>query len=335
MSLADLTGANLKPAFEAPWEKTSPFAWYPRHVPPWISSFRLQRFNRPFSKTLESLLNKRTPKLVRLLHNTWNANREAVKFEEWMLAFQRGIATDSMREAWRANYVSLIKDHLEKEWQEIMQKGGKALRTSVVVPSLARFLSEEPVLARSLQFVEERRKFLADLWTDKEVEGLADAVSNLTRLTLLEDLHTDELAKRLRAMVGLTKKQRDQLIRLEENLIGQGVKPERRLDILESTRARLIRQRAETIARQEISTAFHFGIQSEVEEASRALKVPMVKVYRTARDELVCPICAPMDGQKIGVDEAFPANLPDADASKFPPIHLGCRCTIDFEVVKQ
>lgn len=57
----------------------------------------------------------------------------------------------------------------------------------------------------------------------------------------------------------------------------------------------------------------------------RVLRSPAVKrlrpyrVYKTARDERVCPVCSPLDGTVLPTDDAFWAD-------HLPPLHPHCRC---------
>ena len=53
------------------------------------------------------------------------------------------------------------------------------------------------------------------------------------------------------------------------------------------------------------------------------------KIWHTARDELVCPICQPLDGVVVDLDRAFAAR-PVGAATPLgilaPPAHVNCRC---------
>lgn len=65
------------------------------------------------------------------------------------------------------------------------------------------------------------------------------------------------------------------------------------------------------------------------------------KVWLTALDERVCPVCAPMDGISVPINEPFEVQLPlpktgrgkNRKSTKMivPPVHPNCRCTIVSE----
>lgn len=44
--------------------------------------------------------------------------------------------------------------------------------------------------------------------------------------------------------------------------------------------------------------------------------------WRTARDELVCPVCGPLHQQRAMMGQAFPGNIAN------PPAHPHCRCIV-------
>jgi hypothetical protein len=56
-------------------------------------------------------------------------------------------------------------------------------------------------------------------------------------------------------------------------------------------------------------------------QAWAAADVPE-REWRTAVDELVCPICGPLHQQRAKIGEAFPGNIQN------PPAHPNCRCAL-------
>jgi SPP1 gp7 family putative phage head morphogenesis protein len=73
--------------------------------------------------------------------------------------------------------------------------------------------------------------------------------------------------------------------------------------------------RAEMIAATEVTRAFAEG-NVEVWKASGVVGK---KEWFTAEDELVCPICGPLAGTMVGLEEGF------AEVGN-PPAHVNCRC---------
>lgn len=112
-------------------------------------------------------------------------------------------------------------------------------------------------------------------------------------------------------------------------------------------------RRAATIAATEVTRMYAEGNMS----AWRSTGVVMGKKWQTARDELVCPLCGPLQGQIVELEATFtqsPATLAQSSALKAlfgkdatpemlynrassllkgsgasvkaPPRHVGCRC---------
>lgn len=52
------------------------------------------------------------------------------------------------------------------------------------------------------------------------------------------------------------------------------------------------------------------------------------KIWVTAADERVCPVCGPMDGRSVQVLDQF--LLPDGAQADLPPVHVNCRCSVEL-----
>jgi len=80
-------------------------------------------------------------------------------------------------------------------------------------------------------------------------------------------------------------------------------------------------ENAEMIARTEVTRAAVEGERATVREADKTLSKygiePMVEVWQTRNDDLVCSICGPRHGKKEG------DGWVKGDG---PPSHEGCRC---------
>lgn len=76
------------------------------------------------------------------------------------------------------------------------------------------------------------------------------------------------------------------------------------------------RERAEMIAVTEVTRAYAEGNTA----AWQATGIITQRQWQTAADERVCPICGPLQGVVVGMDEPFPGDLPG------PPAHPRCRC---------
>jgi SPP1 gp7 family putative phage head morphogenesis protein len=82
------------------------------------------------------------------------------------------------------------------------------------------------------------------------------------------------------------------------------------------------RARAELIASTEVTKASAEGTTAAYQESGVIDKMQ----WRTARDELVCPICGALNGVQAALGQPF--ENPQNGRSYMPPAHPRCRCWI-------
>ncbi len=198
-------------------------------------------------------------------------------------------------------------------------------------------------------------------WAEREAAKQITGLSTKLHRTL-NGIITDAMgsgaspaavAREIRSLVGLTQPH----ARFVENLflssIRDGVLESHAVSIAERNSARLIRFRAETIARTETLRAANMGQQLVWDEALDTNLLPETaeKVWLATGDDRTCPICAVMDGKIIGIRDDFSvtsratsftrtgatfrvagtAALKTPLATRTPPAHPRCRCTITIK----
>ena len=87
------------------------------------------------------------------------------------------------------------------------------------------------------------------------------------------------------------------------------------------------RARARLIAQTETTASFARGEMVAAGEIEKRGYFEYEKEWQTAADDLVCPICRPLQGERVsGVNANFDTM---AGSIKAPPAHPGCRCWVN------
>jgi len=133
-------------------------------------------------------------------------------------------------------------------------------------------------------------------------------------------------AKTIRGVIGLDPRRAGAVMRMRERLIAQGVSKDRIAAQTSKYAARLLKQRAVTIARTEIIGAANEGRLAAWRAAKEKglLREGTRRTWVVTEDDRLCPECEAMDGQTVDLDEPFEGDVGPIDA---PPLHPNCRCT--------
>lgn len=79
--------------------------------------------------------------------------------------------------------------------------------------------------------------------------------------------------------------------------------------------------RAERVAVTEVTRAYAQGNLLAGQEMQRQFPdVRVVKRWWTNQDDRVCPLCGPLHGQEVELEQSFEGGYDG------PPLHVGCRC---------
>lgn len=93
---------------------------------------------------------------------------------------------------------------------------------------------------------------------------------------------------------------------------------------------KMLGERGKRIGEHESWSIKQIGKQTYWSQQVASGNIPATakKVWYTARDELVCPVCAPLDGIAIAITEEFDTGSGDFFV---PPLHVNCRCEINLQ----
>lgn len=171
------------------------------------------------------------------------------------------------------------------------------------------------------------------------VKALEDEQNNTNKKTA-EDLVKDKLATRVDEIIKHYQKEVQDIIR--EVLTSGEAKSA--AAIRKELKAHIPKTRAEMIARNETVHAFRLAKLEEARAQAKKYGLKMRKVWQAHAGG--CPICEQMNGTKVDINDAFPAEQVDEDGHIYayghniynengdtPNAHVNCRCSFFVEVV--
>ena len=137
------------------------------------------------------------------------------------------------------------------------------------------------------------------------------------------------LAGRIEQVVGLTPRDANAVNTYYDGLVSRGTSLSRAQSLSKAYSQRLLKQRAENIARTEVSKAANFGqLEHWRQMKSSGLLNNANKKWITAISERTCDFCRPVNGQVVLLDNKFRLSNGLFDS---PPAHPQCRCTMSIE----
>lgn len=254
-------------------------------------------------------LDRQEPGLIKATRAVWRDMDKATPESAIRAMLQAGQVPDSIGDVWAELYANFVLDK--------------------VVPRLAKTAAEAASkVSLSLTMDRDAVQALVDARGASMITNLTDtqrrAVSAILRHhTAVEPLTQRQLSSVLRPALGLTESGAARMLRLRQRLKDDGVPSDRIEKIVTRTANSAKRSRADTIARTELATAYNSGTQAAIEKgvAEGAFDGPVLKEWRTQRDEITCPICAPLNKLQVGLNESFPTG-------DLPPAHPRCRCVV-------
>lgn len=274
---------------------------------------------------LRSFLDKNEPSLVRFLVTTWQSQGNAITYKELREAILSGAIDEKILLDWMQDYSRFVIDYMLPAWEKAMKAGTEELGKKF---PLWRF---DPMGDSVLAWTKAHSAEFVTNVTNTQIEALRAVVR---RAAVLEDMSVDELSRAIRPMVGLTKPQATANLNYYQKLREGGMSPKKAQESAARYAARQHRHRAYTVARTELATAYNTGAYEGTKQAQAAgLLGETMKIWCTAFDERVCPVCGDLEGVEVGMDDDFDGASSSWSTRKHPPVHPGCRCAVLFEEV--
>lgn len=280
-------------------------------------------------RALRAFLDAKEPELVYFLTNTWRTQGRALTYKQLREAILAGVITDEILEEWMQDYTAFVTRHLQPAWIAAMDAAAEQIhrRHPEFYFDPHGDAVREWTTDRAAQFVTEV--------SYTQIEGIRAVVQ---RAAVLENMSVDELARAIRPMVGLTHPQAVANLRYYTNLVNNGVSEKKAQDLSLRYAARQHRYRGYNIARTELAFAYNQGAYLGTQQAQeRGYMGETVKIWCTADDERVCPICGALEGKRVAMDEDFPGINPRISGEtihRVPPAHPSCRCAVIYKEIE-
>lgn len=286
---------------------------------------------------LRSFLAQAEPEAAEFLVSFWDSQALGITYAELREAYLAGDLPPQRYRQWTQEYSSFIQDRLAPAWRQAADAGAAEIRAKY-----PHFVYE-PSMGAAMDYIRHHGAELVTNITAEQHSALRALVAHVSGYTAVTP---DEAARIIRPCIGLTKPQALANARYREKLKNSiyeahrkahpNGSPEKAAQIAERKAqeaaaryaARQHRYRAQNIARTELAFAYNAGAYGATRDAQAQGYIgACVKVWLTAYDERVCPICSAMDDEKRSMDEPF------SNGSLLPPAHPSCRCAVAYEEI--
>lgn len=209
-----------------------------------------------------------------------------------------------------------VSDTMSKVYQDLVQEVGEKtvqrlnfdMRFDLLNPKCVEYIRSETG-KKIVEITEETRQ----------------AVRDIVRRAFEEGGHPYEQAEKIQKVVGLTSRQANAVLNYRQRLLDEG-KSKATVDKLSKEYAdRLLKDRAENIARTETINAANAGYYMSLVEAEDNGLLDTAETemeWVCTHDDRLCDECLAMDGKRAQVGGQFEGGI------SHPCLHPRCRCTI-------
>lgn len=272
-----------------------------------------------------SYLQNSEPALAKKVNVLWKAMKEAVTDKDIEYIRQTGSVQQGLIDAWSIVVTEWVETALEPAWKKAVGSAGNSMFEAL---SRSRKATEfNSVQSNILKWMAERGGILIRELT----EGQAKTINALLRHQVFQGITNNyQLSRMLLSFVGLLRIEAIAVANYRMELISQGMTLKKIDGLVEIYAHSLLKSRAKRIARTELCSAYNFGQWESLRQMKESGLVDEIeKEWLTADDERTCPICADLDGKKVGHDEQF------STGQLYPPAHVQCRCSLGYSALRR
>lgn len=297
---------------------------------------------RDVSQVLLRHITAEKPKVMRWLYSTWNAQADALKYQEIRNAIRDGELPESVFDQFHQIYANVVNTRLVPQLEESIKAGGSYMAGKInnAMDSSFRFTITGQ---RTSDWIKEKSALFVTNVEEAQHKALQGLINHFT---VNEPISVEEFARIIRPVVGYTHKETSSIINYRMQLRKEMLKinPEMtEAQLLKATEHKiqnyahfLHRRRALRIAITETSFAHNFGQFEAVRQAKEQGFIPfeVVKEWFTHKDERDCPFCGALHGQRVDMEQTFPGLTERIPNTFTPPAHPSCRCTLIYAALE-
>nr|WP_325297144.1 phage minor head protein [uncultured Dysosmobacter sp.] len=286
---------------------------------------------------LNAYLNAAEPEPVYWLTRLWDDQQQAVTYKELREAIAAGRLDEKTLAAWQEDYANFVNDKLKPIWTQAMEEGA------------AKLMAEHPdfFFDPMTEGIHNWTVTHGAEWVTKVSDEQRDAIAAMVEHATTGAWTVDELSRAIRPTIGLTAPQALANLKYYERVksslldnnptMKEATATKRAQEAAQKYAARQHRARAYTIATTELAFAYNKGQDDAVKQAIQQGYLGKSKrVWSTAADDGVCPICSALDGVAIDMDGEFDfKGKPLYGGQKeTPPAHPRCRCAVEYQEIE-
>lgn len=286
---------------------------------------------------LNAFLNAAEPEPVFWLTRLWGDQQKAITYKELQEAIDAGYLDQKTLAAWQQDYANFVNEKLKPIWTAAMEAGAADLTAKH--PDFFFDPMAEGILNWTSTHGAE--------WVTNITDEAREAMTAMIERATTGEWTSDELARAIRPTIGLTKPQALANLNYYEHMKAALLKNNPTMKQETAARqareaagryaGRQHRQRAYTIATTELAFAYNKGADDGVKQAiQQGFMGKTVRIWSTAYDDGVCPICSALEGQQIDMEDEFNfkgASL-YAGQKQTPPAHPRCRCAVLYKEIE-
>lgn len=269
---------------------------------------------------MRAYLDRAEPVLEKKARVLWKAMKDAITERDIEYIRQTGYVQQGLIDAWKVLVNEWAEAALVPAWNNAIESAGKNMFEALNRTSKAPEFNL--IHSNILKWMAERGGILIQ----ELAESQAKTINTLLRHQVFQGITSNyQLASMLRSFVGLLSREAQAVANYQAELLAQGLAQEKIEKLVEKYSMSLLKARAKRIARTELCSAYNFGQWESLRQMRESGLVDEIeKEWITAEDERTCPVCAGLDGEKVGHEELF------SSGHLHPPAHVQCRCSLGY-----